>query len=1089
MARTTPRVAGATLIARADDARTITVGTPAWYTWLEGATTFAFVGAGGSFTARKERRRADGYWKAYRKRAGVVRSAYLGKSADLTLERLQTAAATLAELALPAAALARSDINRAPSDSAPSMRAASTLPDGTLTFCFTDIAGSTQLWEQHPQAMPAALALHELILRNVIESYGGVVFKTVGDGVHAVFTRVCDALPAAQAAQAALHAEPWGATGPLQVRMALHTGVAEQRDGDYFGAALNRVARILALGHGGQILLSRATHDLVADDLPAQTILHDLGEHQLKGLGRSERIFQLMMPDLPSKYPPLRAQEAQPVQPAPEAAPLLGTKLYIPVLRPQLVPRPRLLARLTAGLAEPLTLLSAPAGFGKTSLVSAWHATAHGRTVPLAWVSIDSADRDPARFWSYVITALDKLLPGLAAEILPAIQFAPAAPIEGLLTRVLNALTRLPADAVLVLDDYHVIDSTPIHQAVAFLLDHLPARLHLLITTRADPPLPLARLRARADLTELRAADLRFTPDEVATFLTEVMGLPLTSDEVAALEARTEGWIAGLQLAALALRDRADHAGFVATFTGSNRFIVDYLLAEVLDQLPAHLQQFVLQTSILQRLCGSLCDAVLGIGEREGSSKKSLPTTQPQPVIPGTAYSQPLLLELERINLFVIPLDDERRWYRYHHLFAEVLHERLQSGAAAERVVKLHQRASAWFAHHDLVPEAIPHALAAQDWEYVADLVEHHGRPLILGGQVTTVLSWIDALPASLMTARPRLATIHAALLMYTNQFDAAETCLQNAEDWVQADTPAEEAQLVLGQVATVRGGLLRFAGDMARSVAFAHQALDLLPEAEVIGRAGAMVNAAHAFLVHGQVTAAVEQAVRAIARPAQASGNLFATLRSFTLLARLYVLQGRLTQATACYQQAVQIVPDQEVGLPALVGSADYYAGLGDLLRERNELDRAESLLQQCVAQLRGTYAVEAEIVTVAYLALARLQHARGILPVRSPRCSGFLTSPASVASLWAWSSVERRYRRGSAWLRASWMPPRIGRRVVIWMLRMPATTCRRPNTSRWRVSTSLNVGASPGTISLSCSTCSIACSHWQSRLHGYTA
>jgi hypothetical protein len=444
MARETPRVDGATLIDGTDAAEAILVGTPAWYVWLDRATTFAFVDASGRFTARKERRQGTaGYWKAYRKHAGVVRSAYFGKTPDLALERLQTAAAALAEPS-------------APSGAAP---------------------GS-------------------------------------------------------------------------------------------------------------------------ARDLPPLTPLYDLSEHHLKDLSRSERIFQLMTSDLPSEDPPLSAQEAQPVQPAPEAAPLLGTKLYIPVLQPQLVPRPRLLARLTAGLAQPLTLLSAPAGFGKTTLVSAWHATAHGRTIPLAWVSLDSADRDPARFWSYVITALDRLLPGLAAETLPAIQFAPAPPIEGMLTRVLNALTRLPADAVLVLDDYHVIDSTPIHQAVAFLLDHLPARLHLVITTRADPPLPLARLRARGTLTELRAADLRFTPDEVATFLTEVMGLSLASDEVAALEARTEGWIAGLQLAALAMRDRADHAGFVAAFTGSNRFIVDYLVAEVLDRLPAHLQRFVLQTSM-----------------------------------------------------------------------------------------------------------------------------------------------------------------------------------------------------------------------------------------------------------------------------------------------------------------------------------------------------------------------------------------------------------------------------------------------------------------------------------------------------------
>ena len=278
--------------------------------------------------------------------------------------------------------------------------------------------------------------------------------------------------------------------------------------------------------------------------------------------------------------------------------------------------RPRLLARLDAALTGKLTLLSAPAGFGKTTLVSAWRATAAGSAVPFAWVSLDTADSDPLRFWSYVITALDMLQPDSGASALALLQAPQPPPIEVVLTPLLNALSSLPTDAVLVLDDYHLIDASSIHTAVAFLLDHLPPQLHLILTTRADPPLPLTRLRVRGQLTELREADLRFTAYEAAAFLTELMGLPLSADDVAALEARTEGWIAGLQLAALAMRDHSDLAGFIRAFTGSHRFVVDYLAEEVIDRLPWHLQTFVLQTSVLERLCGPLCDALLGIGDR-----------------------------------------------------------------------------------------------------------------------------------------------------------------------------------------------------------------------------------------------------------------------------------------------------------------------------------------------------------------------------------------------------------------------------------------------------------------------------------------
>jgi LuxR family maltose regulon positive regulatory protein len=963
VAHRTPRVDGTVLVDVAGIGGEIVVGSPAWYAWLEEAKTFAFRSAAGSFTARKERRAETGwYWKAYRKHQGVLHRAYLGKSTDLTIDRLTAIASELARRATaapPRESVSVLSASLQPTDGDPQRLPAVRLPTGTLTFLFTDIEGSTQLWEQHPSPMRTALARHDAILRQAVAGSGGVVFKTVGDGVHAAFSQAADALGAALAAQHGLHVEPWGETGPLRVRMALHTGAAELRDGDYFGPALNRVARMLALGHGGQILLSHATHDVVADDLPAQITLRQLGAHALKDLSRPEQLFQLVSPDVPADFPPLRTLNAQPAR-APPAAPLLASKLFIPTLRPQLVPRPHLLDRLMAGLHGPLTLLAAPAGFGKTTLLSTWHATTSGGIVPLAWLSLDAADRDPARFWSYVITALDTLQPGLAADALPALQYAPAPPIDTLLTRVLNALATLPADAVLVLDDYHVIDTASIHEAVAFVLDHLPPRLHLVITTRADPPLPLARLRARGYLTELRAADLRFTPDEATTFLTEVMGLGLTPGEVATLEARTEGWIAGLQLAALAMRDRVDYAGFIAAFTGSNRFVVDYLAAEVLDRMPAHLQRFVLQSSILDRLCGPLCDTVLGL----------MPDERPT----SDSYGQLILDQLERANLFLMPLDDDRQWYRYHHLFAEVLRERLVRGVSAEFVAELHSRASAWFEQHGFVHEAVQHALLAHAWDTATRLIEQAGLSFALSGKFVTVLGWIQALPEALVRTHPALCIAHAAALFLADQMERCEARLQDAEQYAQAALSEGHAAMILGQVVVIRANMARRAGDIARCIAQSRQALDQLAGSATIGEATALVNTSRAYQLSGDVSPASEHLVRAAITTARVSGSVFTHLHALTTLGRLQRLQGRLRAAAATYAETVRVVG----GAPGMHSPAAN-VGLGELHLVWNDLDAAERQLSSAMDLLRVSSAEDADIVVHGYLAFAQLQQARG--------------------------------------------------------------------------------------------------------------
>src|SRR5437016_3095827 len=377
------------------------------------------------------------------------------------------------------------------------------------------------------------------------------------------------------------------------------------------------------------------------------------------------------------------------------STPILATKLYIPRLRPNVVLRPRLLERLNEGLQRKLTLIAAPAGFGKTTLVSVWVA---GCNRQVAWLSLDKGESDPTLFLTYLVAALQTIAPTIGEGVSGVLQSPQPPPTESILTALLNEITTIPDHFVLVLDDYHVIDAQPVDQALTFLLEHLPPNMQLVIATREDPALPLARLRAGGHLTEVRAVDLRFTPSEAAAFLNQVMGLTLSAEDITALERRTEGWIAGLQLAAISLQGQQDATSFITSFTGSHHFVLDYLVEEVLQQQPEGIQTFLLRTSILDRLCGSLCDAVLM-----------------DPSVSG----RETLEYLERANLFLVPLDNERRWYRYHHLFADLLRQRLQQSTASSPedegggVAELHRRASQWYEDQGLEIEAFHHAVAA----------------------------------------------------------------------------------------------------------------------------------------------------------------------------------------------------------------------------------------------------------------------------------------------------------------------------------------------------------------------------------------
>jgi LuxR family transcriptional regulator, maltose regulon positive regulatory protein len=605
---------------------------------------------------------------------------------------------------------------------------------------------------------------------------------------------------------------------------------------------------------------------------------------------------------------------------------LLATKLYVPRPRPHLVLRSHLIEHLQQGVAGALTLVSAPAGFGKTTLLAQWRAQTR---MPVAWLSLEPEDNDATRFLSYVIAALQTFDPGLGTTA-RALLYAPQpAPVEAVLTVLTNELlSRAGEDVALVLDDYHVIAAESIHHGMGFLLEHLPPQMHLILATRTDPPLPLARFRAQGQLCEIRTAQLRFGATEVRAFFETVMGLYLLPEAIVTLQSRTEGWIVGLQLAALSLQGRADVADFLVAFSGSHRFVLDYLSDEVFSRQPASVQSFLLHTSILERLSGPLCDAVTG---QEGS--------------------QAMLEALDKANLFMVPLDDERGWYRYHHLFAEVLCSRLQQ-AEPLLVPELHRRASVWYEQHELPAEAVQHALAASDFERAADLIEPIALPIALHGQIYMVLDWLKALPKAVMRIRPFLCVSYARLLMFTNQLETAEELLQQAERHIQ-ELPDELAQTLLGWVLSTHASIVSLSGDVPHALSLAHRALELLPQG-VIPYQGAILTASRAYEVSGDVTATTEHEIAAVVGSIGPTDSRFAAVSSICRLARLHVLQSMFT-------------------------SLFYYFGQGDLLRERNELNAAERHLSQGMALVNKALTVEAYVATLGYTALARLQQARG--------------------------------------------------------------------------------------------------------------
>ncbi|HET9859649.1 MAG TPA: LuxR C-terminal-related transcriptional regulator [Nocardioidaceae bacterium] len=619
--------------------------------------------------------------------------------------------------------------------------------------------------------------------------------------------------------------------------------------------------------------------------------------------------------------------------------PVLATKLFAPSLRPQLVARPRLAEHLDATLdaSHRLTLVSAPAGFGKTTLLSDWRAHLdRGETrTRVGWLSLDDGDNDLTRVLTHLVAALRSI--GLDVDPAVAESLHKASTLAAL-TALVNDVTRasecVPGGQwILVLDDYHVIGASEVHEAVTFLLDHLPDQLHLVIATRSDPPLPLARLRSRGQLIEVRAADLRFTPAEAQEFLTQVMGLDLTDADMAALGERTEGWVAGLQLAALSLREipeRGEMDGFIEAFTGSNRFVIDYLADEVLARQPSQVRDFLLRTAVLDRLTGSLCDTVTG-----GSD--------------GTR----MLEDLERGNLFLVPLDTHRSWYRYHHLFADVLRARLLA-EHPEQVTALHQRASTWYSSHDLVDDAVRHAIAAEDFDRAACLVERALPELRRARRDSVLLAWIRSLPESVVHKSPVLSIVSGWSLLMSGDLDGMERRLDDAEAALAA--AAQDASLAAAWADTedlrsapatipvYRASLAQARGDVTGTVRHARRALDLAGHEDHFVRGAAAGFLGLAAWAAGNVQEALSTFSEAV-RSLHAAGNLVDELDSTVVLADMWIAAGMPSRARRLYEQALRTATER--GEPYPRATADLRVGLAELDRELDDLTSAEAHLE----------------------------------------------------------------------------------------------------------------------------------------------
>lgn len=659
---------------------------------------------------------------------------------------------------------------------------------------------------------------------------------------------------------------------------------------------------------------------------------------------------------------------------------ILSTKINIPPLRQDCAPRPRLCEQCATGLARKLLLVSAPAGFGKTTLVTTWihHERQRGQ-VQFGWLSLDRADSTPTRFWTYLIRALQVVAPGLGEAALMMLEASEQPSLENILTVLLNAIAAYNHSLALVLDDYHLLQAPAIHESLLFFLEHQPPHFHLVLVTRIDPPWPLARLRARQQIVEVRQGDLRFTVDEAAEFLHRSMRLDLPPEDVAALGARTEGWIAGLQMAAISLQQQADVREFVVAFTGSNRYILDYLLEEVLEQQTSAVQDFLLKTSILDQMSAPLCDAVL---ERDDS--------------------RDVLAYLERANLFLIPLDHERYWYRYHHLFAQLLVSLSKKLSMDDTLY--HRRASAWLSHHGLPAAALGHALQARDFVEAAHIAEDNALVMLGQGHLGTLAAWLDALPDSLTQARPWLCVAHAWVTIYAGKVEVTEQWLRRAETQLHEsgwDAGDDESRRIAGHVALIRSQVCGLCNDHSRTMPLAQQALDLLPPEDRMGRIMACTQLGIGWRFQGAYDAAemaLEQAV-ALAEPRESNQvTIFARYH----LAALRVWRGQLNRAAQDFRRIIQNAQAEKVASSVICLP---YQALSRIACEQNRLDESLELTRQglALAEQWG----HGEFILTGYIDRAEVLLAQGDAPgaldamARAKRLSGDMIWPSWMEAL----------------------------------------------------------------------------------------
>lgn len=800
---------------------------------------------------------------------------------------------------------------------------------------FTDIEGYTALMQQNEDKAIQARSKHRHIFNTITEKYKGRILQYYGDGTLSIFDSAIDAVNCGIEMQLGFREKP-----SIPVRIGIHTGDIIFSEEEIIGDSVNVAARIESLSVPGSVFISEKVYDEIKNQESINTSL--LRTFKLKNVEKPIEVYAisnvgLIVPNMEdhgsntnlhgSSSPEKNEHHKSEIPTL--GTPILATKLYIPPHRPNVVLRPRLTALMNKGLDRKLTLISAPPGFGKTTLVSEWIAATER---PAAWLSMDEGDNDITRFLTHLIAALKPIVAHIGDGLLGVFQSPQPPPAESILTVLINEILTFSKNFSLVLDDYHVIDAKPVDHALSFLLEHLPPQMHIVITTREDPDLPLPKLRVRGQLAELRVADLRFTTEEATGFLNQVMSLDLSIEDVAALETRTEGWIAGLQLAALSMQGRKDISGFIKSFAGDDKYITDYLVEEVLQRQPDRVRSFLLQTSILDRLSGPLCDAVTG--QKDGKK---------------------MLEALERGNLFVVSLDDNRQWYRYHHLFAGVLRSRLMD-EQADQALHLHQQASKWYEKSGFLPDAIRHALSARDFELAARLIELVWPKTDRYIQSAPWLGWVKALPDELVSDRPVLNTNYACALMDIGELEAGEARLKQVEELLKTikdisqNTEASKKMVIADKeqfrqlpatIAAARAYLAGTLGDMAGMIKYTQQNINLLPEDDHYGRDGATSLLGIAYYANGDLEAAYQ--TFEVSFEGMRKAGVIEDVAGTFILADIRIVQGRLLDAKSLYEESLKLIPAKG---PAPSGTAYLYLGLSKLYREQGNLIIAKSYL-----------------------------------------------------------------------------------------------------------------------------------------------